>query len=86
MQSFDYTVDGEPQQTTSHELTPRQILENAKLDPSQRYLLELHGKEQVSYKDKLDTPIHMHEHQKFITAYIGPQSSDVGHQSLERPA
>lgn len=72
MHMFEYTVDGEAQQTSSHELTARQILVSAKLDPAQRYLIELHGKEQVSYKDNPDTPIHIHEHQKFITAYIGP--------------
>lgn len=71
MPTFHYTVDDEPQETTSHELAPRQILLNAKLDPAQRYLIEIHGKEQVSYKDKPDSTVHMHEHQKFITAYIG---------------
>jgi len=46
MPSFDYTVDGEPQHTSEHELKAGQILSNAGLDPTQRYLIELVGKEQ----------------------------------------
>ncbi|HXG60636.1 MAG TPA: hypothetical protein VNO22_04640 [Planctomycetota bacterium] len=69
---FDYTVDGEPQETSSHQLTPRQIVKNAGLDPEQRYLIEIRGKDQTSYKDKMDEPIQIHEKQKFITAFIGP--------------
>jgi hypothetical protein len=69
---INYTVDGEPQETTQHELTPRQILVNAELDPTQRYLIEIQGDHQVSFKDKMDTPIHLHEKEKFISAFNGP--------------
>jgi hypothetical protein len=37
MPTFQYTVDDEPQSTTEHTLTARQILQNAGLDPG--YLL-----------------------------------------------
>lgn len=67
-----YTVDGEPQETTSHELTPRQIIKNAGLNPDERYLVEVKGHHQESLKDKMDVPIHMHEHQKFVTVFTGP--------------
>lgn len=70
--TFDYTVDGEAQHTDKHEMTAGQILIAAKLDPAVRYLIELHGKDQVSYKDRTDAIIHMHEKQTFITAFIGP--------------
>jgi hypothetical protein len=69
---IDYSVDGEPQETTLHELTPRQILVNAELDPTLRYLIEVEGNHQVSFKDKMDTPIHLHEKEKFISAFNGP--------------
>lgn len=71
MPTFDYTVDGEPQETDEHELTVRQILEGAGVNPSERYLIELHGKDQVALRD-VDAKVHMHERQKFITAFVGP--------------
>lgn len=72
MPQFEYTVDGIPQQTSEHKLTPRAILVNAGLNPSERYLIQLHGKDQQSYKDAMDTAIQMHEKAKFITASVGP--------------
>ena len=69
--TFTYTVDGDPRTTTEHQLTPRQILTEAGLDPSERFLIEVKGKEQESFSDRMDTPIHIHQHQKFITAFIG---------------
>ena len=68
---FDYTVDGEPQQTQEHDLTPRQILTNAGLDPAQRYLIEIEGTKQKSLKDAMDTPLHIHQSMKFVTASLG---------------
>ena len=70
--TIHYTVDGEPQETTERTLTPRQIIIAAGLNPSERYLVEIKGKHQVSYKDAMDTPIHMHENQKFVTVFTGP--------------
>jgi hypothetical protein len=68
----NYTVDGEPQETTQRERTPRAILESAGLDPTQRYLIKIDGNHQESFKDKMDTPIHIHEKEKFISAFNGP--------------
>ncbi|MGI0092385.1 MAG: hypothetical protein ACREBS_11825, partial [Nitrososphaerales archaeon] len=48
---FRYTVDGEPQTTESLELTPIQILTNAKIDPQKNYLVLIEGDHQQSYKD-----------------------------------
>jgi pyruvate/2-oxoglutarate dehydrogenase complex dihydrolipoamide dehydrogenase (E3) component len=67
-----YTVDGEPQESMDRTLTPRQIIIAAGLNPTERYLVEIKGKHQDSYKDKMDTPIHMHEGQKFVTVFTGP--------------
>jgi pyruvate/2-oxoglutarate dehydrogenase complex dihydrolipoamide dehydrogenase (E3) component len=70
--TIHYTVDGESQETTERTLTPRQIIIAAGLNPAERYLVEIKGKHQESYKDAMDTPIHMHEGQKFVTVFTGP--------------
>lgn len=69
---FTYTVDGVDQHTSEHELTPRAILTAAGLDAAQRYLIEVRGKEQFSFKDKMDTPVHINEKATFVTASLGP--------------
>ncbi|TMC34102.1 MAG: hypothetical protein E6J28_13535 [Chloroflexi bacterium] len=69
--AFDYTVDGEPQETNQHELTPRQILTDAGLDPTQRYLIQIEGTHQESFKERMDETLHMHEKMTFITASLG---------------
>lgn len=68
----EYEIDDEPQETTEHVLTARQILENAGIDPSNHYLVEVQGDHQVSYKDNPETQIHIHEHQKFYSNKTGP--------------
>jgi hypothetical protein len=70
-----FTLDDEPQTTTERVLTPTQILLNAKphaIDPATHYLIQLEGDKQISYQDKPDYPIHMHEHMKFISESTGP--------------
>jgi hypothetical protein len=70
-----YALDDESQETTEKEMTPRQILLNAKphpIDPATHYLVQLEGHHQVSYKDKPDEPIHMHENMRFISESVGP--------------
>ncbi len=49
-QTFTYTVDGEPQTTAEHQLTVRQILVNAGLNPETRYLIQIEGNHQVPYE------------------------------------
>ena len=65
-----YTVDDERQETRKKTLTPRQILTHAGIDPAKYYLVQL-GHEQTSYKDHPDEPIHVHEHAKFVSVYMG---------------
>ncbi len=72
MNTIEYTVDNEPQTTTSHELTSRQILTNAEIDAATHYLVQIEGDHRISYQDKMDTPIHMHEKMKFISISLGP--------------
>ena len=71
MPTFDYTVDDKPQSTSEHQLTPNQILTNAKIDPATNYLVEIIGREKKSYQG-INDPIHMHEHMKFISVSTNP--------------
>lgn len=80
MPTFKYFVDGKDYETHEHILTPRQILEKAKIDPQKYYLVQIEGQHQVSYQGKLDEQIHMHENMKFVTVLIRgdvPLSSHV---------
>jgi hypothetical protein len=70
-----YSVDDEPQETTKKELTPRQIMEDAKpkrIDPESHYLVLIQGEHRHSYKDHPDEIIHMHEGMCFISVSTGP--------------
>ena len=69
---FEYTVDGEPQTTSQHVLTPVQILQAAAIDAASHYLVEIVGNTQKSFQDKPNEPIHMHQHMKFISVATGP--------------
>ena len=69
--AFHYTVDDEPQTTAEHELTPQEILTQAGLNSATYYLVLIKGNEQVSYKDKYDEKIHMHQNMKFISVFTG---------------
>lgn len=68
---IEYTVDGEEQSTTEKVLTPRQILTNTGIDSENYYLVQLEGEHRVSYKDKIDDPIKMHQKMKFISVFTG---------------
>ena len=68
-----YTVNDEPQSTTEKELTPNQILQKAGIDSATNYLVEIRGKEKISFKDEPNTPIHIHENLKFISVSTGPK-------------
>jgi hypothetical protein len=67
-----YTVDGDPQETTEHQLKVRQILEKAGLKPAaDYYLVEYEGKAEKRFED-LDKEIHMHDGQVFVGVRRGP--------------
>ena len=70
--TIHYKVDDIRQTTTSHELTPRQILSDAKIDPANHYLVQIEGHHKESYKDRPNEPIHMHDDMKFISISTGP--------------
>jgi len=66
-----YTVDGKPQTTTKDELTPDQILTDAGIDPKTNYLVEIKGREKISFQGKTE-PIKLHDGMKFISVSINP--------------
>ncbi len=70
--TIDYTVNDEQQSTTEKILTPAEIMQRARVNPDQNYLVEIVGHEQKSYRNQPTAEIHMHEHQRFITIFIGP--------------
>ncbi|MDD5584335.1 MAG: hypothetical protein PHV55_04700 [Candidatus Omnitrophica bacterium] len=72
MPIFRYTVDDEPQSTELHQMTPRQILTNAGIDPASHYLVQIEGNHKVSYEKNPDEIIHVHQHMKFISVSTGP--------------
>lgn len=72
MPVFHYTVDGEPQETSDHELTPTQILTKAGIDAATHYLVEIDGAHRVSFQGKSNEEIRMHENEKFISVSTGP--------------
>jgi hypothetical protein len=72
MPSFNYTVDGEPQSTTEHTITPDQILKNAGLDPATHYLIEVKGSVKESFQGKGGVELHIHEHMVFVSVFTGP--------------
>lgn len=68
-----FTVDGEPFETAQREMTPNEIIRRfAERDPATNYLVQIQGHHQVSYKDKGDEPINMHEGMKFQVISTGP--------------
>lgn len=69
--TFDVTVDGETVGIPRKDVTPRDILEAAGLNPDSRYLVEIKGSNRVSYKGETDEEINVHENQKFVSNRLG---------------
>lgn len=72
MTNIEYTVDDVPFKTDKEFLTPLEILTRASFDPKRFYLILIEHDHEISYKDKDNERIKMHDHMKFITAKIGP--------------
>lgn len=70
--SITFTVDGEPVTTQERRLTPVQIMELAKVDPTTNYLVRIEGRHQISYKDTPNEMIEVHEGEVFVTVPTGP--------------
>ena len=70
--TFTVTVDGEEVEIPRKGASPDEILVAAGLDPQKRYLIEKKGNNTVSYKDRGQDDINVHENQVFLTACLGP--------------
>lgn len=67
-----FTVDREPVTTTEEHLTANQILALAGVDPATNYLVQVRGREQVSYQGRGDAEIRVHEDEVFVSVSTGP--------------
>lgn len=70
-----YKLNDEPQHTTKDQMSPNDILSEAKpssINPTENYLVQIKGHEKISYEGKGTVPIDMHDGMRFITVYTGP--------------
>lgn len=66
-----YSVNGESQETTERKLTPMQILQKAGVNPAENYLVEIRGRERISYQNDPNSLIEIYDNEKFVTEYTG---------------
>ena len=69
--TIDISIDGETYAAPAKEMTADDILRLAGIDPSENYLVEKRGREQVSYQGKGSELIKLHERQTFISVPTG---------------
>jgi hypothetical protein len=70
--TISFTVDGEAVSTTSKTLTADSVLALAGLDPAMHYLVEIRGREQISFEGKGAEEIKVHPHMAFVSVATGP--------------
>ena len=71
-QTTTFIVDGERVSTEERVLTPVQIMELAEVDPATNYLVRIEGRHQISYKDRPNEEVEVHEDETFVTVSTGP--------------
>ena len=69
--TVDISVDGETYTAPAKEMTADDILRLAGIEPSENYLVEKHGREQVSYQGKGSELVKLHERETFISVPTG---------------
>jgi len=68
-----FTVDAEPHNTDKRELTPNQIIRKyGGKDPATHYLVQIKGKDKISYEGRGDEEIKMHDGMHFQVVSKGP--------------
>ena len=78
-QEIHFEVDGEPCETTRHELTPNEIIQVfGKKDPADNYLVQIIAGRTDSYQGKGDIPIKMHNGLNFQIVSTGPKPVSHG--------
>jgi hypothetical protein len=68
---ISYQVNGETQTTAERKLTPVQIMQKAGINPAENYLVEIRGRERISYQSDPGVPIEVYPNEKFVTVYTG---------------
>lgn len=67
-----FTLDGEEKSTTERDWTPNRILAKfGEKDPAAYYLVQILGNHKVSFKDKGEEPLHLEDHNRFISVSLG---------------
>lgn len=69
---IEFTVDGETYTTEEKRLTAEKIMQEAKVDQTQYYLVLMTDDGEKSFQQNPSEVIHMHPHMKFISIYTGP--------------
>ena len=69
--SVEISIDGESYTAPEKEMVADDILRLAGIDPSENYLVEKHGREQESYKDRGSDIVKLHEKETFISVPTG---------------
>jgi len=77
-----YTVDGSLQTTTLEAMTPREILQDAGLDPQTHSLRRVEGGQRIPCDD-VNRPVPIWEHEQFVTSekedrVAGPDKKESG--------
>ena len=72
--AISITIDGETFEVEEKTLTAAEIIAVAGEDPATHYLVEVKGREQISYKDKPNEEIKVHHGSEFLTVPIGDET------------
>ena len=67
-----FTVDGERITVRTERMTPNEILTKAEIDPATHYLVEIKGRDQISYEGRGDIEIRIRNGDKFVSVSTGP--------------
>jgi hypothetical protein len=68
-----FTLDGEPEETEKHHLTPDEIIrEFGGQDPATTYLVQIKDGKKIDYRGKGHEPIKLHDGDKFQIISVGP--------------
>ena len=66
-----FTLAANTQTTAERKLTPVQIMQKAGINPAENYLVEIRGRERISYQSDPGVPIEVYPNEKFVTVYTG---------------
>lgn len=68
----EIVFDDETLTVPDKDTTPNALLELAGLDPAQHYVVELQGRNRISFKDRGTEPIKVHDGQQLVSVSTQP--------------